>query len=71
MSGLAYLERPAAGEPEGLWLLHHGRGADAHDLLEAGGLAVDYRETDGDHSVGPAVVPDAIAWLAAATGPDA
>ena len=33
MSGLAYLERPAAGEPAGLWLLHHGRGADAHDLL--------------------------------------
>lgn len=33
MSGLEYLERPAAGEPEGLWVLHHGRGADAHDLL--------------------------------------
>lgn len=33
MSGLDYLERPAAGAPDGLWLLHHGRGADAHDLL--------------------------------------
>ena len=33
MSGLEYLERPAAGEPVGLWVLHHGRGADAHDLL--------------------------------------
>jgi phospholipase/carboxylesterase len=33
MSVLEHLERPAAGEPEGLWILHHGRGADAHDLL--------------------------------------
>ncbi|MFM8611273.1 MAG: alpha/beta hydrolase [Actinomycetota bacterium] len=33
MSGLEYLERPAAGAPVGLWVLHHGRGADAHDLL--------------------------------------
>ena len=40
----------------------------ARDLLTAGGLAVDYRETDWDHSVDPAVVPDAIRWLAGATG---
>ena len=26
-------ERPAAGEPEGLLVLHHGRGADERDLL--------------------------------------
>jgi phospholipase/carboxylesterase len=26
-------ERPAAGEPAGLLILHHGRGADEHDLL--------------------------------------
>jgi phospholipase/carboxylesterase len=26
-------ERPAAGEPDGLLVLHHGRGADEHDLL--------------------------------------
>jgi phospholipase/carboxylesterase len=26
-------ERPAAGAPEGLLVLHHGRGADEHDLL--------------------------------------
>ena len=32
MSLLA-LERPAAGEPEGLLVLHHGRGADERDLL--------------------------------------
>jgi phospholipase/carboxylesterase len=30
---LTYRERPAAGEPTGLLLLHHGRGADEHDLL--------------------------------------
>jgi phospholipase/carboxylesterase len=34
MSGLVLRERPAAsGEPEGLLVLHHGRGADEHDLL--------------------------------------
>lgn len=33
MSTLAYRERPADGEPAGLLLLHHGRGADEHDLL--------------------------------------
>jgi phospholipase/carboxylesterase len=30
---LVYRERPAAGEPAGLLILHHGRGADEHDLL--------------------------------------
>ena len=30
---LVFRERPAAGEPEGLLVLHHGRGADEHDLL--------------------------------------
>ncbi|MEZ5121425.1 MAG: phospholipase [Solirubrobacterales bacterium] len=33
MSGLTYRERPAAGEPAGLLVLHHGRGTDEHDLL--------------------------------------
>jgi phospholipase/carboxylesterase len=33
MSELAYRERPADGEPAGLLVLHHGRGADEHDLL--------------------------------------
>jgi phospholipase/carboxylesterase len=33
MSALVYQERPAAGTPEGLLVLHHGRGADEHDLL--------------------------------------
>ena len=30
---LTYRERPAAGDPEGLLVLHHGRGADENDLL--------------------------------------
>jgi phospholipase/carboxylesterase len=30
---LEYDERPSAGDPEGLLLLHHGRGADERDLI--------------------------------------
>src|SRR3954453_2537830 len=30
---LTYRERPASGPGEGLLVLHHGRGADEHDLL--------------------------------------
>jgi phospholipase/carboxylesterase len=30
---LIHLERPADDEPDGLLVLHHGRGADEHDLL--------------------------------------
>ena len=33
MSPLAFAERPAADEPQGLLVLHHGRGTDEHDLL--------------------------------------
>jgi phospholipase/carboxylesterase len=36
MTDLVYRERPAAGEPEGLLVLHHGRGADEADLLSLG-----------------------------------
>lgn len=36
MSALTYRERPAEGEPEGLLVLHHGRGANEHDLLPLG-----------------------------------
>ena len=31
--GLFHRERPAAGDPSGVLILHHGRGADEHDLL--------------------------------------
>jgi phospholipase/carboxylesterase len=33
VSSLIYRERPAAGGPAGLLILHHGRGANEHDLL--------------------------------------
>ena len=33
MTDLTFRERPAAGEAAGLLVLHHGRGADEHDLL--------------------------------------
>ncbi len=33
MATLTYRERPAAGDPAGLLLLHHGRGADERDQL--------------------------------------
>lgn len=33
MSTLPFRERPAAGDPDGLLVLHHGRGADENDLL--------------------------------------
>jgi phospholipase/carboxylesterase len=33
---MIHRERPAAGDPEGLLVLHHGRGADEQDLLSLG-----------------------------------
>jgi phospholipase/carboxylesterase len=36
MSGLIHRERPADGDPEGLLVLHHGRGTDENDLLGLG-----------------------------------
>jgi phospholipase/carboxylesterase len=36
VSSLVYRERPPAGEGVGLLVLHHGRGADEHDLLGLG-----------------------------------
>ena len=36
MSSLVSRERPAGGEPAGLLVLHHGRGADEADLLALG-----------------------------------
>jgi phospholipase/carboxylesterase len=36
MSSLVFRERPADGDPEGMLVLHHGRGADENDLLPLG-----------------------------------
>jgi len=33
VEALSYLERPAAGDADGLLVLHHGRGSDERDLL--------------------------------------
>ena len=33
MGALVYAERPAEGEPDGLLVLHHGRGTDENDLF--------------------------------------
>jgi phospholipase/carboxylesterase len=38
MSALTYDERPAGGHPEGLLVLHHGRGSDEDDMLSLGDL---------------------------------
>ena len=35
----------------------------ARELLEAGGLPVDYHESDAAHHIDPAHVPAAVAWL--------
>ncbi len=35
----------------------------ARERLEAGGLAVEYHESDAAHEIDPAHVPAAIAWL--------
>jgi phospholipase/carboxylesterase len=39
-------------------------GRRARDLLEAGGLEVDYHESDAGHQIDPAQVPAAVEWLA-------
>jgi phospholipase/carboxylesterase len=39
----------------------------AYELLERGGLQVDYREFDGGHNIDPRDLPRAIAWLQSVT----
>jgi phospholipase/carboxylesterase len=55
----------------------HGRGDPVIDvrfarraraLLEAGGLPVDYHESDAGHHIDPAHVPAAVAWLSSVVG---
>ena len=40
----------------------------ARELLEAGGLTVEYHESDAGHHIDPAHVPPAVAWLGATLG---
>jgi phospholipase/carboxylesterase len=44
-----------------------GFGRRARDLLESGGLAVDYHESDVAHRIDPDVLPPAAKWLTGAT----
>jgi phospholipase/carboxylesterase len=57
MSALVYQERPAAGEPEGLLVLHHGRGADEHDLLDVADVLDPERRLHVVTPGGPLTVP--------------
>jgi phospholipase/carboxylesterase len=54
---LAYLERPAAGEPEGLLVLTHGRGASEHDLFPLLDLLDPERRLLGVTPRGPLSLP--------------
>jgi phospholipase/carboxylesterase len=40
----------------------------AHELIEAGGLPVDYHESDAGHHIDPAHVPAAVDWVGATLG---
>jgi phospholipase/carboxylesterase len=44
-------------------VMEYGFARRAHELLEAGGLDVEYHESDAAHEIDPAHVPAAIAWL--------
>jgi phospholipase/carboxylesterase len=54
---LAYSERPPAGDPAGLLILHHGRGADEHDLLGLADVLDPQRRLHVVTPRGPLTVP--------------
>jgi phospholipase/carboxylesterase len=54
---LLYRERPAAGDPTGLLVLHHGRGADEHDLLGLADVVDPQRRLHVVTPRGPLTVP--------------
>jgi phospholipase/carboxylesterase len=54
---LVYRERPAAGEPEGLLVLHHGRGADEGDLLGLADVLDPERRLHGATPRAPLTLP--------------
>jgi phospholipase/carboxylesterase len=58
MSPLAFRERPAAGDPHGLLVLHHGRGTDEHDLLSLGDALDPQRRMHIVTPRGPLTLPD-------------
>ena len=58
--GLPVFIRHAVNDP----IMDIAFGRQARETLEAGGLDVDYREHERGHSIDPADVPAATAWLA-------
>src|SRR6201994_1037109 len=54
---LIHLERPAAQDPAGLLILHHGRGADEHDLLGLADVLDPERRLHVVTPGGPLVLP--------------
>jgi phospholipase/carboxylesterase len=54
---LTYRERPAAQDPAGLLILHHGRGADEHDLLGLADVLDPQRRLHVVTPRGPLTVP--------------
>jgi len=59
VSELHHLERPADGAPEGLLVLHHGRGADEHDLLPLADILDPDRRLHVVTPQGPLTLPGA------------
>lgn len=57
MSSLVYQERPARGVAAGLLVLHHGRGADEHDLLDMADVLDPQRRLHVVTPGGPLTVP--------------
>ena len=55
--GLTHRERPAAGDPTGLLILHHGRGTDENDLLGLADVLDPQRRLHVITPRGPLVVP--------------
>jgi phospholipase/carboxylesterase len=54
---LIYRERPAAGDPAGLLILHHGRGADEQDLLGLADVLDPHRRLHVATPRGPLTLP--------------
>ena len=52
-------------------IMEVGFGRRASELLEGGGLEVEYHESDAGHHIDPAHVPAAVDWLAATLGLEA
>jgi phospholipase/carboxylesterase len=57
MTSLTFRERPADGDPAGLLVLHHGRGADEHDLLPLGDVLDPERRLHVVTPRGPLQIP--------------